>query len=326
MRLKHQLFYYFENNYAGCFGSRIIVLEGDITRELPVTDDMKIDTVVNCAAVVKHFSSGTEIEDVNVGGVGNLVNFCCDKQIPFVQISTGSTVKCALKDDAAVMGKVSERELYIGQDLVNKYVRSKFLAERLVLDAVANRGLQAKIMRVGNLAPRTSDGEFQINYGTNAAMGRLKSFALLECAPYDQLDATMEFSPIDEVAAAILLLAQTPKECTLFHAFNHHAVLYGDVFEAMAHCGLPVHPVERDEFALVLHNAEADPAKASVLTSMLAYARKSTGKPAIVPQAGNAYTMQVLYRMGFRWNETSNAYVERFLDALAGFGFFDLEE
>lgn len=29
---------------------------------------MRVDTVVNCAAVVKHFSSGAEIEDVNVGG------------------------------------------------------------------------------------------------------------------------------------------------------------------------------------------------------------------------------------------------------------------
>ena len=94
----------------------------------------------------------------------------------------------------------------------------------------------------------------------------------------------------------------------------------------MAHCGLPVSAVERDEFAHVLHDAEADPEKARVLTSMLAYARKSTGKPAVVPQAGNAYTMQVLYRMGFRWDQTSNVYVERFLDALEGFGFFDLEE
>jgi hypothetical protein len=30
-------------------------------------DQQPIDTVFNCAANVKHFSSGTDIEDINVG-------------------------------------------------------------------------------------------------------------------------------------------------------------------------------------------------------------------------------------------------------------------
>lgn len=325
-RLKSQLFYYFEGDFADLFGSRIIVVEGDVTGDLPVPDSARIDTVINCAAIVKHFSSGTEIEDVNIGGVDRLVDFCLANDAAFVQVSTGSTVKAALKPGVEFMGKTGERDLYIGQDLENRYVRSKFLAERLVLDAVAQRGLRAKIMRVGNLAPRTSDGEFQINFETNAAMGRLKSFALLGCAAYDQLDASMEFSPIDETAHAILLLAGTPQPCVLFHPFNHHAVLYGDVFAAMDKCGLPVTPVERDRFAGVLHEAEADPEKARVLTSMLAYARKASGTPVVVPQAGNAYTMQVLYRLGFRWNPTPASYVEQFLEALEGLGFFDWEQ
>ena len=76
----------------------------------------------------------------------------------------------------------------------------------------------------------------------------------------------------------------------------------------------------------VLREAEADPEKARILTSMLAYARKPTGKPVVVPQADNAFTMQVLYRLGFRWNPTPATYVEQFLDALEGMGFFDWEE
>ena len=323
MRLKHQLFYYFEKNYTDLMGERIQVIEGDITTTLPVTEDMEINTVVNCAAVVKHFSSGTEIEDVNVGGVENLIKFCLGRSIPFVQISTGSTVKAALKPGFDVMGKTNERQLYLGQDLANKYVRSKFLAERAVLDAVVNRGLDGKIMRVGNLAPRISDGEFQINYATNAAMGRLKSFVVLGCASYDQLDSTMEFSPIDEVAHAILLLAQTPKGCTVFHPFNHHETYLADVFYAMNKCGFDIKSVERDEFIHALKAAEEDEAKAKILTSMLAYARKPTGKPVVIPKAGNEYTMQVLYRLGFRWTPTSPEYVERFLIALGGLGFFD---
>ena len=70
----------------------------------------------------------------------------------------------------------------------------------------------------------------------------------------------------------------------------------------------------------------ADPEKARVLTSMLAYARKATGEPVVVPQAGNAFTMQVLYRLGFHWNPTPAEYVEQFLNALEGMGYFDWEE
>ena len=325
-RLKHQLFYYFERNYAELFGTRIVVLEGDITSELPIDDSLHIDTVVNCAAVVKHFSSGTEIEDVNVGGVENLIGFCLERNVPLIQISTGSTMKCPLKPGATIAGKTTERQLYVGQDLDNKYTRSKFLSERLVLEAVATRGLAGKIMRVGNLAPRTADGEFQINYDTNAAMGRLKSFSILGCAPFDQLDATMEFSPIDETAQAILLLAQTPEHCVVFHPFNHHRVLFADLFKAMGEVGLPVSAVERDEFAAALHAAEEEPEKARVLTSLLAYARKGNGTPVVTPTAGNDYTMQVLYRLGFSWDQTSIGYVEQFLEGLEGMGFFDLEE
>ena len=51
------------------------------------------------------------------------------------------------------------------------------MIEVLVLDAVAE-GLSAKIMHVGTLSARYSDGEFKINAGTNSSMGRIKTFAI----------------------------------------------------------------------------------------------------------------------------------------------------
>lgn len=57
--------------------------------------------------------------------------------------------------------KITEAKLYLGQAVENKYVHSKFLAERYVLEAV-NRGLKGKIMRVGNLMSRTADNSTQL--------------------------------------------------------------------------------------------------------------------------------------------------------------------
>ncbi|MBQ6297883.1 MAG: SDR family oxidoreductase [Selenomonadaceae bacterium] len=50
----------------------------------------------------------------------------------------------------------------------NKYVYSKFQAEELVLTAIGQGKLDGKIIRVGNLMRRISDGEFQINFSNNA--------------------------------------------------------------------------------------------------------------------------------------------------------------
>ena len=99
----------------------------------------------------------------------------------------------------------------MGQYLGNKYIYSKFMAERVILNAVALHGLNAKIMRVGNLAARSTDGEFQANFATNSFMGRIKVYNMLGCCPYSMRNKRVEFSPINEVAHAIVLLELHPK-------------------------------------------------------------------------------------------------------------------
>ena len=100
---------------------------------------------------------------------------------------------------------LDERKLWFGQFLDNRYISSKFLAERAVLDAVAHHGLSAKVMRVGNLAPRSYDGEFQANFNSNSFMGRLKVFYLLGCCTFDNYDEPTEMSPIDQTATTAIL-------------------------------------------------------------------------------------------------------------------------
>ena len=172
------------------------VENGDVTQEINV--DSHIDTVFNCAANVKHFSKGTDIEDVNIGGAQRCVEFCLKTGARLVHISTTSVGEVwILHNDDEQVPMLDERKLWFGQFLDNRYISSKFLAERAVLDAVAHHGLSAKVMRVGNLAPRSYDGEFQANFNSNSFMGRLKVFYMLGCCPYDSYDEPTEMSPID---------------------------------------------------------------------------------------------------------------------------------
>ncbi|HAL18473.1 MAG TPA: hypothetical protein DCO86_02465, partial [Spirochaetaceae bacterium] len=323
-RLKELLMYYFESPCKELFGTRIIPVEGDITDKvkLEACKRLPIDTVINCAASVKHFAADSRIEDINVGGVVNLIDFCLSKNARMVQTSTMSVVEIGFKDMPETC-RPNEQSLYFGQDLSNKYVHSKFLAERAVLEAVAKKGLKAKIMRYGNLSARQSDGEFQINFESNSAMGRLRAFTTLGCAPFSLLDETMEFSPIDMVAKATVKLSRTPENCMLFHVITDQYVQMVHVFNEMKAMGYDVSFTEKESFDKAFADIQSDPKKAALLTSLMAYASNANERERRILSMDRHYTLQVLYRMGFVWPIISWDYFRKFVGALSGLGYFD---
>jgi thioester reductase-like protein len=278
--------------------------------------------VFNCAAIVKHFSEGTEIEDVNIGGAQRCVDFCLSKGARLVHVSTASTRGLWTGDPKPDV--FTEQRLYMGQFLGNKYIYSKFMAERLILDAAARKGLRAKIMRVGNLAARSTDGEFQANFATNSFMGRIKVFNMLGCCPFAMRNMRVEFSPINEVAHAIVMLATTPDACCVFHPYNIHTQLLGDVLMGLTSVGEGIKFVEQEDFEQAMEDAKADPDKANQMASLLAYQDLAHGQKTTDVSRDNDITTQVLYRLGFAWSPTSWDYVERMLTAIGGLGFFDL--
>ena len=324
-RLRTLLFYYFANSFKELFGRRLHVVMGDVTNDLvSLCSDsipVSLNTVFNCAAIVKHFSEGTEIEDVNIGGAQRCVELCVSTGAKLIHVSTASTRGLwagEIKDEV-----FTEQRLYMGQYLGNKYIYSKFMAERLILNAVALHGLSAKIMRVGNLAARSTDGEFQANFSTNSFMGRIKVYNMLGCCPYGMRNKQVEFSPINEVSRAIVLLATTPKECTVFHPYNIHGQFLGDVLTGLTTVSEGIRFVEQEEFAEVMEQAKEDPQKAKQMSSLLAYQDMAHGQKTADVKRDNDYTTQVLYRLGFAWSPTSWDYVERMLTAIGGFGFFE---
>ncbi|MBR6282921.1 MAG: amino acid adenylation domain-containing protein, partial [Muribaculaceae bacterium] len=318
-RLKTLLFYYFDDACDALFGSRLHIVLGDVTHDLD--PQLKVDTIFNCAAIVKHFSEGTEIEDVNVGGAQRCVDYCLSHGARLVHISTASTRGLwagTPRDDV-----FTEQRFYMGQFLGNKYIHSKFMAERLILEAVAQQGLNAKIMRVGNLAARSTDGEFQANFSTNSFMGRIKVYNMLGACPYAMRSKWVEFSPINEVSRAIVLLASTPRACCVFHPYNNHSQLLGDVLEGLQSVGQGVRFVEQDEFDQIMDQAKSDPVKSKSMASLLAYQDMAHGQRTTDVARDNDFTTQVLYRLDFVWSPTSRDYVERMLVAIGGLGFFD---
>jgi len=324
-RLSEMLVYYFPKNYRTLIGSRIRVVEGDITRpdtlDALLANDTTFDLVINCAANVKHFSKGNDIEEINYGGVKNLVAFCEKCGARLIQVSTESVGGMSVGEAPKTF---SEQQLWIGQNTDNQYVHSKFLAERHVLEHIAAGILRGKIMRAGNLSPRAEDGEFQANFNANTTMGRMKAYRMLGACPYPLLDTKMEFTPIDQASLAIVLLAGTPDANCVFHISNDHLLPLDDILSRIRlDDGSPVAYVEYPEFIARMNAAKDDPEKAKVLSSIIAYAGSGDGPQALPNFALTSHTMQVLHRLGFRWSDTGSNYVDMIFEMLAALRYFD---
>ncbi len=321
-RLKSMLVYYFSQSYEALFSRRIVVIDGDITKQemFEQLKGLPIDTFFNCAANVKHFSTGTDIEDVNVKGASHCVDFCLEKGCTFIQVSTTSIGGMSIDNLELEKRKLSEQELYFGQDLSNKYVNSKFLAERYTLEA-ATKGLSCKIMRVGNLMAREEDGEFQANFNTNNFLSRLKAYSIIGQVPYADMGGVTEFAPIDCTAKAVVALAKTPEEARVFHPYNDHDVFIGDVIIALNEEGVTIKPSEIEAYTKEYKVAMLDKEKAKHLNSLIAY--QEHGKRVAQIKSINNFTSQALLRQGFVWPITTPSYMKKFFKAMIELGFFD---
>ena len=322
-RMMNMLMYYFDNPYKEMFENRIVCVDGDITSKEDVSrlSEYKFRTLINCAACVKHFATGDVLEKINVTGVENLIDLCKNNARRLIQISTVS-VGGEGSDGTPPMSRVfCENDLYIGQNITNEYIRTKFLAERAVLEAVS-AGLDGKIIRVGNLMSRDSDGEFQINFITNGFLRSVRGYKAVGKFPVSSMHEVTEFSPIDSTALAVLTLAQTDRRFTVFHACNSHHIFMSDLIYAMRAHGFEIDVVRDGEFEAAVKDFAKNRQDSDAVSGLIAYTSHNE-EEIYTLDYGNGFTSQILYRLGYKWPITDDRYLESAIEALDRLTFFD---
>ncbi len=323
-RLMAMLAYYFGDPCEDAFRDRIVCVEGDVTDKDAVAalGRLDCDLVINCAACVKHFVSDDSLDRINVGGVENLVKMCGASGKRLVQVSTTSVAGEGDESTPFADKRMAENELYFGQILDNAYVRSKFLAERTVLEACARGGLDGRIVRAGNLMSRSLDGEFQINFVTNGFMRTLKAYKALGQFPMGAMHVPAEFSPVDATAAAVLALAACEGGFTVFNAYNSHSLYMSDVIWAMRAYGFAIDVVPDEVFDRTLRDASRRAELSGTVLGLIAY-DSGDGPVRYEIPAVNDFTAKALYRLGYKWPVTDDRYLENAIRALDTLGFFD---
>ena len=329
-RLKETLSYYFDKDYDELLGNRIIILKGDITdpdslsRFVPESKDF---TVINCAANVTHFAKDDSIRRMNVGSVRNLIDWCLQNDARLIHISTGGFMGSSQNGVPPKHFQFNEQMLYVGQLVEdNQYDHSKFIGERMIYEAIIEKNLRAKVIRVCNLTPRYEDGRCQLNFKTNNFLNNLKAYRALGAINYSLMTEPFELSPIDYVARAVVLLSKTPEKCCCFILKNQNPTFKGKMYLNLSEPGRKIRILEDESFDSELKRALNEDHGSGVMNPLLVYStsRKDGDAKLLGPDSLNAdYTTQVLFRLDFTWPDTDDAYVRRFIDELKHRGFFE---
>ncbi|MCQ2058794.1 MAG: amino acid adenylation domain-containing protein [Bacteroidaceae bacterium] len=321
-RLHNMLMYYYGRSFEKEIIEQIETVDADITDDNLISklENSTFDTIINCAAVVKHYSSDDTIERVNVHGVENLIGIAKSRNARLIQISTVSIPGVHTEDTYRRHVTMHENELFVIDSMDNKYGISKYHAELKMLEAI-DQGMKGKIIRVGNLMGRHSDGEFQINFNTNAFLNALRGFTTLGKCPISHATDPMSFSPVDLTAKAIVLLAGTNDMFTAFHADNRYGFDEMQLIEACNRLGLTIKPVPDEEYYADYYRMLGDERMNGRLQGLLTNDRPDLH----MVNTDNMFTANVLYRLGFSWPFMDGAYLERTLSSLLTLDYFDMD-
>ena len=319
-RLKGILNYFESGDYVKMIGERVFSLSGDI-EQLSVFDTdpgVHFDTIINCAANVAHFAYGDKLERINTKGVKNLLNLCEKHNALFVQVSTISVG--GLYERGKRPLTLTEDHLYIDQKIHNQYILTKYLAEYEVLKAMTEERCDVKIMRIGNLQGRLSDGEFQLNIKTNGFTRRLSSYVKIGLVPEGVYFSKVDFSPVDEVARMIEKLAMTDRKHTVFHVSPSKEIPMRKLFDSIEKMGYRVTVVPEDVFEenieLLRDDKELRELVEGIIFETPELKYEYTG-------ADNAFTEAMMESLGLKWGDISNGYLQKCLNVLHEFGVFE---
>lgn len=271
-----------------------------------------VDTIIHCAAVTDHVGHSEWFDRVNVMGTKHAITMAESWGATLLHISTASVSGTIA---LGAVNEFTERCYDIGQNYAeNEYVRSKFLAEGMVLDAMA-KGLNARIFRIGNLTA-TTDGRFQIRPEKNAFANRLKAIAALECVPLSMLGLRVDLTPADLCAQAIIALALMPSvKLPIYHVYNTNLLTGGELVGLMEQSGYSVRVMSDKEFKEHM-GVLSQQGRLEELVG-LAEEMKPGYRPLTVTVTAKE-TERLLVEAGVTWPEIGKQYLCQFMETIGG--------
>ena len=340
-RLKQKLNFYFGDSYTNAIFNRIHVVKGDITEtKLGLSDSdynlikNDIDVVINAGANVKHYGLKNDFYNINVLGTKNITEFCKNEHKRLLHISTisisGSGEREEAIDESAIkesnQKQFYENNIYVKQKITGIYSTTKYEAELIVLEAIAD-GLDAQILRLGNITNRYSDGGFQFNVGDNAFANRLKTFIELGAFPKYLLKHSIELTPVDLASQAIVKILNYTSPCNVFHIYNTHLMPIKLLIDTLSQLNYEILPMPNKMFSLLITGILEDPKLKNSLSGII-YDLDENKKLIYTYNVSlhSEFTEKYLNKIGFSWKDIDKDYIIKYIKYFENINFIQINE
>lgn len=331
-RLKDTLKFYFGDIYINKFSKNIKVVHGDIVKDnLGLSDEDynmlcdNVDVVINSGALVKHFGIKKKFEEINVKGTQNVIDFCNKTNKRLLHVSTISVSGNGEKEETVIETPENinnkrifkETDIYVGQNIKGVYSTTKFKAELLVLEAIAN-GLDAQILRLGNITNRYSDGVFQMNAEENAFAKRIKSFIEIGAFPKYMLEHAIELTPVDLASEAIITILNHKSLCNIFHICDSKLLSIKLLLETLnTDLNIDMLPVPDTMMKDIITGILSDNNRKEILSGIIY--DLDDNKNLIYTsniRLNSNFTEKYLNKLGFKWKNIDKEYIIRYMNYL----------
>lgn len=234
-----------EPRHAG----RIVVIKGDLgcpglglSPEAFDALAARVGAIYHCGVMAHFLRPYAAHRAVNVGGTAELLRLAAtglSKSMHHV-----STLAVFFDREGYREETVSERDQPAPDGLRSGYVRSKWVSEQQVYEAM-RRGLPATIYRTSRITGHSQTGATS---GWGDLLTRmLKASVLLGEAPSLPIDVSM--MPVDHVARTIVYLSRDPRALgRAFHLFQPEPIAWSALTTMITAEGAPLREVPYDEW------------------------------------------------------------------------------
>ena len=331
-KLKSSYLYYFNEDLSSFFGDRIVVVGGDISyinfnmslNDLELLKE-NIQTIINTAAIVKHYGNFEDFAKNNIEGTHNVVEFAFENHIRLVHLSSISVSGNYLVKQDNHNVEFSENDLYIGQHYEeNNYVYSKMEAEKLILQYMT-KGLTAKILRIGIVSGRFSDGFFQKRIDENAFYGRIKSIIKMHAISDKMTLQNIEFTPVDLCAKAIVTLSKNSVgDNKIYNVYNHNLITIFKVIEALKKLDISIDILNSNDFnnyILNLSKTQKEAIKGIINDLNYDEDHRLSVDYNFTVNIQSTYTKNYLHLLNFDWPVLDEEYLLKILKHMRNVGF-----
>lgn len=326
-KLADILDFYFHSKIAmNDLYDRVHIVAGDITIAMFGLDRKSYDrlakstdVIIHAAALVKHYGKYDYFKEINIQGTEEVIKFAKLAGCDLYHISTSTLT--SLTDNESVN---VENVRSLLQD--NVYIKSKLKAERIVINEI-NNGLNAGIIRVGNLTGRYSDGAFQKNISENAFYNKLKSIIELGIIPDNMLKTEVEFTPVDLCSQAIVgLIAEGNGLYGITNVYNNNYLSIDKLIDVFRKLGLTIEVYDRIRFNEYIVNQLNSKEVSHKLSGIINEINSDYRSEFLLPP-GDKYNLDGhISRNQDRWPLIDSKYIKKIIDYMKKTKYLNVED